>query len=98
MYKLLSITFFSLFVLFFESGKLLKEENIITLQPGTKALLVTHNGCWDINHFVINRGDSVLNIPATFGYDLWGYTMHDTMVWSDTFPSKYLVDFCITEP
>src|SRR5687768_7798096 len=97
MVKLLFVTFFSFAALFFGNEKL-KEENLITLQPDSKALLVTHNGCWDINHFIINRGDSILNIPATIGNDVYGYSLHDTVAWSDTLPTNYLIDFCITEP
>ncbi len=96
MMKLLFISFFSLFILFF-GEKFPKEENLVTLQPGTKALLVTHNGCWDINHFIINRGDSVLNIPATIGHEAYGYSLHDSIVWEDTLPTNYLLDFTIPD-
>lgn len=96
MLKLIFITFLSFVALFFGREKL-KEENLITMQPSTKALLITHNGCWDINHFIINRGDSVLNIPATIGHDVYGYTLHDSIVWEDTLPTNYLLDFTIPD-
>jgi hypothetical protein len=69
------------------SAPLEKEtQRIIGDQP---ALLKTTNGCWDVSHIVINRGDSSQNIKSSIGYFAHTpFTYNDTIIIADYLPAK----------
>lgn len=61
-----------------------EREKIIEAKITHPANLKTHNGCWDVNHFIFCHGDSLVNELPSFGYlsfngSKWEFTPIDTL-------------------
>ncbi len=62
--------------------------SIVTINGDHPATLKTTNGCWDVSHIVINRGDASQNINGSIGYFSHSpLTYNDTIVISNTLPA-----------
>jgi len=67
------------------------EKEIQCIKGDDPALLKTTNGCWDVGHIVINRGDTSLNINGSVGYFTHTQpTFDDTIVISDYLPDNVI--------
>ena len=71
-----------------------EKEKIVEAKISHQANLKTHNGCWDVNHFVFCKGDSAANEKPNFGY-LFESGLQWVYVPIDTLPNLGLQDVSI---
>lgn len=73
-------------------GGLYAEQKEIYISAKHPSVLKTHNGCWDVNHFIFCKGDSVFGQHSSFGYiDYNQFPPVYTHI--DSLPSYVLKDF-----
>ncbi len=71
---------------------IVSNRQVQTINGDHPTLLKTTNGCWDVSHIVINRGDTLQNINGSVGYfSFSSITYDDTIIIADTLP-KSIID------